>query len=260
MGGLMKQELILILIAILIAVSAYCLAEEPDSTQENVKTGDIMVVARSCIPPPYETGLKLTLNKIPDNVSRTIATSLPDSLIGNSDLPKMVEKESGHVLDGRLDTANGVIVIIPRIFLFNDYRVADGITDSLGRYIFSDLPVGNYELILSGSLTLNPESEFEKSNQLFGQRTDFPKWNLNYPPKIRERFYRNYAPGDELPLYYPQCAGGIIDSIRIAPDSISIVKIHTIIYSNLQIFINKVSIWNNEFKPRDGQNAKGIEY
>jgi hypothetical protein len=246
----------LILIAILIAVLAYCLAEEPDSTQENVKTGDIMVVARSCIPPPYETGLKLILNKIPDNVSRTIETSLPDSLIGNSDLPKMVEKESGRVLDGRLDTANGVIIIIPRIFLFDDYRVADGITDSLGRYIFSDLPVGNYELILSGSLTLNPESEFEKSNQLFGQRTDFPEWNLNYPPKIRERFYRNYTPGDELPLYPPHCAPGIIDSIRIAADSISIVNIHTRIYDEMEVFVNRASIWNKEMKPRDGQNEK----
>jgi hypothetical protein len=256
MGGLMKKELILILVTILLMASAYCPADEPDSKQDNVKTGDIMVVARSCIPPPYETGLKLILNKIPDNVSKTIVTSFPDSLIGNSDLPRMLEKEYGYALNGHLDTANGVIVIIRSNLYHDDYRIADGITDSLGRYVFANMPIGNYQLILSGILTLNSKSEFEKSNRLFGQRTDFPEWNLDYPSIPKEKFNNNPAIAGEPPLYQIHCADGIIDSIRVAPDSVSIAKIHTIIYSDLQFFINRASIWNKECKPRDGHNEK----
>jgi hypothetical protein len=165
----------------------------------------------------------------------------------------MVEREIGHALDGPLDTANGVIIIVPRIFFYNDYRVAVGITDSLGRYIFSDLPPGEYQLILDGSRPFNPVEEYERSNRRFAQRTDFPDFQINYPPDIEERLYPK-GDSDELPLFGQTiCIQGIIDSIRVAPDSISIAKIITQLHNSSELYKYKVGIWNSKFKPRDGQ-------
>ena len=256
----MRNEAIFVITIILI--SALCLANNEDADPASAKTGDIMVVARGCKPPPYETGLKLILNRMPAGAERIIVTSYPDTLIDDEESMQKMWREymlkfQSMLRSGcMLDTANGVVIIIPNVYYYNDYRVAVGITDSLGRYIFSDLPLGEYQLILDDSPPFNRVEEYERSNRRFAQRTDFPDFKINYPPDIEERLYPKGG-SDELPLFGQTiCIQGIIDSIRVAPDSISIAKIIMQLHNSSEIYRYKVGIWNSKFIPRDGQNAK----
>ncbi|MBD3233111.1 MAG: hypothetical protein GF315_05250 [candidate division Zixibacteria bacterium] len=246
----------------IIFISALCLANDEDATVQDTKTGDIMVVARGCTPPPYETGLKLILNRMPAGAERIIMTSYPDTLIDDEESMQKMWREymlkfQSMLRSGcMLDTANGVVIIRPNVYYYNDYRVAVGITDSLGRYIFSDLQPGEYQLIINGSRPFNPVEEYERSNRRFAQRTDFPDFKINYPPDIEERLYPKGG-SDELPLFGQTiCIQGIIDSIRVAPDSISIAKIITQLHNSSELYKYKVGIWNSKFKPRDGQNER----
>ncbi len=249
-----------IFVITIIFISALCLANNEDADPANAKTGDIMVVARGCTPPPYETGLKLILNRMPEGAERIIVTSYPNTLIDNEDSMQklwreyMLKFQSMLRSGSMLDTANGVVIIRPSVYFYDDYRVAVGITDSLGRYIFSDLPPGEYQLILDGSRPFNPVKEYERSNRLFAQRTDFPDFKINYPPDIEERLYQQEGSKGLWPFGQTLCQDGIIDSIRVAPDSMSISKIATQFTDGFEDFGYRIKIWNSKFKARDGQN------
>jgi hypothetical protein len=266
MGGLMKNKLILIFIAILIMASVYCLAEEPDSAQENVKTGDIMVVARGCGLPPYEFGLKLTLNKIPRLHSINIPEWIESIPNDERDRAKWRNKildsmglQGYEVLQYIYDSLDINLRADNRAQVFRDRSMAVGITDSLGRYIFIGISPGKYQVVVERNYGHSDEKQI--SDSLYAGCTDFPELPP-YPPEyikyLKSHLIEDYndLPSGVLISSLLECDPGITDYVEVLPDSISVVKTAIDIHDNLDPHIGRVKVWNKEFKPRDGHNEK----
>lgn len=262
----MKKELILVFIAILISASAYCLADEPDSTENDVKTGDIEVVARGCGLPPYEFGLKLTLNKMPRLHSINIPEWIESIPNDERDRAKWRNKildsmglQGYEVLQYIYDSLDINLRADNRAQIFGDRSMAVGITDSLGRYIFKGISPGKYQVVVERNYGHSDEKQI--SDSLYTGCTDFPEFPA-YPPEyikyLKTHLIEDYhdLPSGVLVSSLLECDPGIIDYIEVLSDNISVVKIAINIHDNLDPHIDKVKIWNKEFKPRDGQNEK----
>jgi hypothetical protein len=154
MGGLMKKELILILIAIMITVLAYCEAEEPDSSLDNIKTGDIEVTAALSDKPPGAKELMLTLCPMP----KMKPVKIPDWIGKRPNDPRLIKAWSNEILDSLGDSGQTVLnyigdslgirgVIYHNISLYKQDIIAVGVTDSSGKYTFRNIPAGRYRII-----------------------------------------------------------------------------------------------------------------
>jgi hypothetical protein len=205
-----------------------CGQAQDNDKKKKEPTGDIIVIARSCDTLPYQYGLRLGLNKMGQP-----GKSQPDS----SWKPRLYIGK--WVYDSVLNA-----MVNTEACIFNDQRIAKGVTDSLGRFIFKAIPVGCYQIICAGYSDDTREREI--SDSLYAQYTDFPTWD--YKPL--------HYPKNESGYDQSHCEMGVVDDIRIAPDSISIVKVRMFQTAPHEVSINYVNEWHGEIRPRNPADKK----
>jgi len=116
----------------------------------------------------------------------------------------------------------------------------------LGRFVFENIPIGYYRVVCRKNET--PSHEKEISDSLYAGRTDFPEWHFKPWP-----YPKNILHQDPRAMNKYLCIGGIVDSIRVATDSISIVKIARLlkIENEIIIFPPPAEKWPGEIRPRN---------
>ncbi|MBD3381469.1 MAG: hypothetical protein GF404_04650 [candidate division Zixibacteria bacterium] len=230
------------LITIIMLTFLPCLLGE-NKTESELPTGDIMVAAECCFLRPYEFGLRLELNKLPDPSTGEYPPDLferkdwyeylKDSIGDSADLVKYYLFDSLNVIKA----LNGNFKGLP-------FRKA--VTDSLGRYIFHDVPIGRYQLICYERKEFDPEKEL--SDSLYSERTDFPIEPYSdiiqglidtlgidsAKIALSTGFRDDKSPLNNRSSYRTtrsSCGAGIMNGIRVAPDSTAEVRMDCKVYT-----------------------------
>ncbi len=228
----MKKELILILITTMIAASACSLADEPDSARDKVKTGDIEIKAFGCAPPPYEHGIKLLLCRMPEIKPVEIPDWIgemprdaPSARQWHNAIKDSLRSGAKEVLDYIYDSL-GISVIVKRPApQYRDNIIATGITDSMGNFTFEDIPIGRYQLICE---KVRPDMQAISVWDTLTEKEEdsliqFLKEIRNDPDMARPIDTHNSEPEKGL-FGETHCVPGVMNYIRVAEDSISLVR------------------------------------
>ena len=254
----MKKLYASIIALILLAPILACCQSNTEPAGDSVKTGDIMVVAHGCTAPPYEYGLKLVLNRMPEVEEPVIKIPIPDSLKGDDRLFRLANdtliKPHISLLNAVIDTAENYILIKQNIYYYYENQYSEGITDSLGHYIFTNVPIGKYQLILSEVEVY--DTGVATSNSRYADLTDFPEYHP-YHPNTLKNYLKQTAGGwearkrnDYVSIHNIVCKVGVIIDVEVKEDRISIVKIAQIIYDTKSMRIFRAKQWDREFKER----------
>ena len=229
----MKKLYANILILILLAPIIACCQSDSEPAGDASKTGDIMVVAHGCTAPPYEYGLKLVLNRIPEIEEPVIKIPIPDSLKGDDRFFRLADdtlrKLHINLLNAVIDTADNQIIIKQNTYYYYENQFSEGITDSLGHYIFTNIPIGKYQLILSEVEAY--DTGVATSNNKYANRTDFPEYHPYHPIAMEEYLKHttkessNGKKSDLVPIYNYVCEKCALNDVYVKEDSISIIKI-----------------------------------
>lgn len=258
----MKKELILILVAILISASAYSKAEEPDSPQKNVKTGDIEVTASLSDKPPGAKELMLTLCSMP----KMKPVKIPDWVGKRPNEPRLIKAWSNEIIDSLGDSGQVVLdyigdslgvrgIIYHNISLYKQDVIAVGVTDSSGKYTFRNIPAGRYRIICEYNNLNKSQTSF--LDTLTQRAKDSIRESIN---KMRNdsTMALPIDQGNPNPekgliaqiIYIPI----IVEYVRIAGDSISVVKTGMQQISSREARTNLSIIWQAKFKERGTKN------
>jgi hypothetical protein len=201
-----------------------------------VKTGDIEVTAVGIKLPPYKVGLKLELNKMPEMVIPDWVKPYPQ----DNDEQEAWFNETYHRL-GRVDlwVINYIFdslginrQVLRSVIFYDENKIAEGLTDSMGHYTFKNVPVGRYQVVCYPE-RLPSELMDAEDSLLYGLRKIGNSWS-----------------GE--PLGEDIREPGAIDFVRIAPDSVSIVSVFAFHASSSFAYINHVENWKDKFKNRKG--------
>ena len=214
---------ITILITIILLTFNCCLLGE-NNTESEVPTGDIMVAADCCFLRPYEFGLRLELNKLPDPGARDYPPDLferkdwyeylKDSIGDSADIVKFYLYDSLNMSEKLVSDLHGM-----------SFREA--VSDSLGRYIFYDVPIGRYQLICYENQVLDKKKTL--SDSLYSERAVYPKILFDIGTK---------------------CRHGVMNDIRVAVDSIAVINIECY-ESNDQNPIMQINIWKEQYRKKE---------
>jgi len=253
----MKEMIKLILALILVPVIGSCKSNE-NLVKEAPKTGDIMVVAHGCTAPPYEYGLKLVLNTMPEIQEPVIKIPIPDSLKGTNKFYNLADdsliKIGKSITQYVMDTVTDTIVLRQSVYYYDDFKYAEAITDTLGHLIFKNVPVGRYQLILDKPSPY--DTGVATSNNLFFERTDFPIYQPYHPEIIKDyermttSVWENRIKRDVIHSPSVYCRANIINHLQVIADSISIVKTALIIDDSWEIYKPEAIIWKPEYRER----------
>ena len=254
----MKKLYASIIALILLAPILACCQSNPKPVGDSVKTGDIMVVAHGCTAPPYEYGLKLVLNRMPEVEEPVIKIPIPDSLKGDDRLFRLADDTI--ILLGKsptqyiIDTLYDTIIISQSVQIYDDHKFAEVITDSLGHYIFKNVPIGRYQLIVSDPSPF--DTGVSTSNELFSDRKDFPIYKP-YHPEVIEKFiqnttgiWENRMKSDKIFSPTVVCKKNIMNDLEVKFNCISIVKTAMIIYNSREIYKPLARFWQHEYRER----------
>ncbi|MBD3233464.1 MAG: hypothetical protein GF315_07035 [candidate division Zixibacteria bacterium] len=265
----MRTNTIFILILIMLIAKMACYAqEEPKSSQYGRNTGDIKVSAIAYGLPPAATKpnmdqprFKLTLCRmpgvepvaIPDWVEERPINA--DSLkIWRNEIQDSLKDNARIVLDYIHDSL-GIVSSIggnKELSIENQYAIA--ITDSLGNYVFTDIPIGRYQLIceyagpdtqiVSVWDTLSEHQE-DSLKQWLEEIRDDP--NKARPVEIGKSTTDKGTHGRSrwIPI--------VVNYIRVAKDSIALVQTGISLKSSRDILRFLDIVWQPQYKER-GKN------
>ena len=226
---------ITILITIILLTFNCCLLGE-NNTESEVPTGDIMVAADCCFLRPYEFGLRLELNNLPDPGTG----DYPPDLFEREDWYEYLKDSIGDSADlVKYYLFDSLNVIKPLNGNFKGLPFRKAVTDSLGRYIFHNVPIGRYQLICYERKEFDPEKEL--SDSLYSGRTDFPiepysdfiqglidTLGIDSAKILLSIPFRN---NNNIFNIRSSCGAGIMNGIRVAPDSTAEVRIECKVYT-----------------------------
>ena len=271
----MQSKIIFVIFSILLLSVTSCYAgQEPDSSQNNKETGDIQVsaVAYGLLPYMPESTLnqrrfKLTLCKMP----RMEPVDIPDWIgerptdaesfnIWRNEIRDSLKDSARIILDYIYDSL-GILSSIggaKELSIENQYAV--GITDSMGNYVFSDIPIGRYQLIceypdpdtsiVSVWDTLSEHQADSLRQWLKEIRNDSSKAR---PVDIGNSMTEKGTHGQSrwIPI--------VMNYIRVAKDSISLVQTGVSWISPREVGWFDVVMWPPKFKERGKRNERKNE-
>jgi hypothetical protein len=243
---------ITILITIILLTFHCCLLGE-NNTESEVPTGDIMVAADCCFLRPYEFGLRLELNKLPDPGARDYPPDLferkdwyeylKDSIGDSADIVKFYLYDSLNMSEKLVSDLHGM-----------SFREA--VSDSLGRYIFYDVPIGRYQLICYENQILDKKKTL--SDSLYSERTDFPiepysdfiQGLIDTLGIDSARILIGLSFHKNVFNVGSRCRSGVMNDIRVAVDSIAVINIECYESNDQNPFI-QINIWKEQYRKKE---------
>lgn len=243
---------VFILLIVVLCSFGLLYGQDADSIKSEA-TGNIEVHARGCGSPPYSDGLCITLNSmaIIDN------DSLYEWIMPYIKKEHLTLDEIVFIRDSLGFMAYDVInwlklkhkdenLIGGRIYEYSDYNIAEGVTDSMGYYVFENVPVGIYQVICL---------PFNHCPSAFIQFEPIPEDTaINYNEIDWDAVDWDTMPADSImrdlrtQFIEENCEVGLTNFIRVAKDSTSIVKVYMyksvsgLESSNIPIY------WDEKFK------------
>jgi hypothetical protein len=240
-----NRVILILTFAIMICASPYCSAgsDEGRDTGE-IKTGDIEVFAHGSSPPPYENGILLTLNRMPDLKAVDIpdwVKPLPESRKGRvawfEELKDSFGDSISIFLDYIYDSLGYGRFSSRPLEDFSEHEIKSAISDTMGYYLFKDISIGHYQIICMFDFV--PESDRKVDDSLKNETDDSTV---------------EYFEIQELRLRDEPQHHGIIDNIRVATDSISVVEMREYRVPMPSEEWPSARDWIAKFKQKGGDN------
>jgi hypothetical protein len=209
-----NRVILILTFVIMICASPYCSAgSDEDRDMSEIKTGDIEVTARGSSPPPYKNGLLLIINKMPDididdppEWIRNIPNNRDSLVVWKQKYYDSISNDNSRILNYIFDSLGLKTNINRTLVFYNQYMVMEVTTDSLGRYLFIDIPIGYYQIMCTSDFV--PESD-RKADDCLKNETDDSTVEYFEIPELPEKIQHL----------------GVIDNVRVAADSISVVEV-----------------------------------
>jgi hypothetical protein len=210
----MQKLCIFSLLISLFLITQFCSAgSDKDQDKIAAKTGDIEVIAHGSSPPPYENGILLTLNRMPTVNWNNLPEWIRNMPNDKDDLADWTRRYCDSINDNNADIlyyifdSLGLKINIDKPLARHiDYKVMEVTTDSLGRYLFIDIPIGYYQIMCTSDFV--PESD-RKADDCLKNETDDSTVEYFEIPELPEKIQHL----------------GVIDNVRVAADSISVVEV-----------------------------------
>lgn len=244
----MQKLCILAFLMLLFPIAQFCSAgsdEGQDTT--TVKTGDIEVFACGSNPPPYENGILLKLNKMPDLAKVNIpewVRPLPEYGNGRRAWFEELKDSFGDsisiILDYIYDSLGYGRYTTRSLVFFSEHEIKSAVSDTMGYHLFKDIPTGYYQIMCASDFV--PESDRKVQDSLKNETDDSTVEYFEIP---------------ELPEKIRHLC--VIDNVRVADDSISVVEVKE--YREPMPYEEWPAArdWIAKFKQKGGNNHEGKE-
>ena len=101
-----------------------------------------------------------------------------------------------------------------KIIEYNEYLIAEARTDSMGYYVFENVPVGIYQIRCAFWPVIKEISDTEP--HVTAVDLSDVDWDTMPTKSIKD---------DRIPIFEESCINGVTNFIRVPPDSTAIVKV-----------------------------------
>ncbi len=243
----MKKEALMTLAGIMIITAAFCIAGEPYGTHKDSSTGDIEVFAGGCNPPPYEYGMDLMLNKMPDQEDTLRVRAFVQYLreIDDRDEWDQIIEDSFPYIDeaGKeflIDFADGYTSFFHEYntIPFSMFTVAEATSNSQGHLVFEEVEPGLYQVMCTTGRPRPPipyksyadkpiKDTTLKKDYRDPQITQSTSEKPSPDKRTQEKPKRRKPPDNRIGHTESRnnCLPGAVNLIRVAPDSVSVVYV-----------------------------------